>query len=44
MQGGADAVFALGATLTSDAEADFAQGIEVNLQGMPRWGYLLNCL
>ncbi len=31
-----DAVFALGATLTSEAENDFARGLEVNLQGMLR--------
>jgi nucleoside-diphosphate-sugar epimerase len=33
---GVDSVFALGATLTSQAEADFARGIEVNLYGMQR--------
>lgn len=36
LQGGADSVFALGATLTSDAEAHFAHGMEVNLHGMLR--------
>jgi nucleoside-diphosphate-sugar epimerase len=33
---GAESVFALGATLTSEAEVNFAQGIEVNLHGMSR--------
>lgn len=36
MKGGADSVFALGATLTADAEAHFAHGMEVNLHGMLR--------
>lgn len=36
MVGGVDSVFALGATLTSDAEANFAHGLEVNLQGLLR--------
>ncbi len=33
---GVDSVFALGATLTSQAEADFARGLEVNMQGVLR--------
>jgi D-erythronate 2-dehydrogenase len=35
-----DAVFALGATLTQEAEADYARGLEVNLHGMLR---LIDC-
>jgi D-erythronate 2-dehydrogenase len=33
---GVDSVFALGATLTSQAEADFSRGLEVNLHGILR--------
>jgi nucleoside-diphosphate-sugar epimerase len=33
---GVDSVFALSATLTSQAEADFARGLEVNLHGLLR--------
>ena len=36
MEGGVDSIFALGATLTSDAEVNFAHGLDVNLQGMLR--------